>query len=491
MKIDGRLGMYVHMHWGYSHPYSARTWSLEDWRGYAHGLKSLGYSLMMIWPIADTVPLPMTPSDEAFLGKIHAVIDMLHQELDFYVVVCLSPNTIGNEHAAEYAFETRPFFKTDVRLNPGDPDEMDELFKRRRAVLEYLGNADAIAVIDSDPGGYPSSTNEEFADLLCRYMRLFSEFNPGGKLYYWMWIGWEAYNKFWRSIEETGQSIDLACSRADCEDVAVRLMESPHANWGLFSCFDVHQEIVERLNLCDRTMFFPYGTVEAEPSFPLTNFFPDDVRNSLARYKPDKMNQGVMANAQTHLVQLPHTYLFAHYAQGGSLEDCDIDSFAGGLIPELGALISRAWISMWPGDDPSKMREIAASLAGRADENFSSGRYSSLLLGGAGRFVRDLSLQLEFRAAAVDFVNCVRSDADVIHVIGPLCSAWEAWQQRTGFADAFCESQGLLAALKGMGDPDINAVLDDFDNWVDPSCRHGITLRLLKALREYRSSGPA
>lgn len=482
--------MYVHMHWGYNYPYAARTWSLEDWRGYAHGLKSLGYSMTMIWPMGDTIPSPMTPSDEAFLGKIRAVIDMLHKEMDFYVVVCICPNTIGNEHAAEYAFENRPFFKTDVRLNPGNPEEMDELFKRRRSLLEYLGNADAIAVIDSDPGGYPTSTNKEFADLLCRYMRLFTEFNPGGKVYYWMWIGWEAYNKFWRSIEETGQTIDLDCSSDDCEEIVRRLMESPWDNWGLFSCWGVHQEIVERLNLCDRTLFFPYGTVEAEPSLPLTNFFPSDVRNSLAGYKQAKMQHGLMANAQTHVVQLPHTYLFAHYAQGGSPENADIESFAHGLIPELGPLISEAWKSMWPGDDPQKMREIAATLAKHAGEHFSTGRNSSLLLGGAGRFVEDLSLQLQFRAAAVDVVNWARNDADVNAVIGPLCAAWEAWQDRTGFGDAFVDSQNLLAALKRIGCPDINAALDDFDNWVDPSSRHGVTLRLLKALRQYQRRGP-
>lgn len=28
------IGMYVHQHWSYNHPYCARTWTLEDWRGY-------------------------------------------------------------------------------------------------------------------------------------------------------------------------------------------------------------------------------------------------------------------------------------------------------------------------------------------------------------------------------------------------------------------------------------------------------------------------
>lgn len=33
------VGMYVHQHWPYNHPYCARTWTPEDWHGYAEGLK--------------------------------------------------------------------------------------------------------------------------------------------------------------------------------------------------------------------------------------------------------------------------------------------------------------------------------------------------------------------------------------------------------------------------------------------------------------------
>ena len=36
---DGILGMYIHAGWPYNHPYAARTWTVEDWRAYADGLK--------------------------------------------------------------------------------------------------------------------------------------------------------------------------------------------------------------------------------------------------------------------------------------------------------------------------------------------------------------------------------------------------------------------------------------------------------------------
>ena len=59
------VGMYVHQHWPYNRPYAARTWTLDDWRGYADGLCKLGYNAVMIWPMLETMPDPPTPSDQA------------------------------------------------------------------------------------------------------------------------------------------------------------------------------------------------------------------------------------------------------------------------------------------------------------------------------------------------------------------------------------------------------------------------------------------
>ena len=72
------VGMYVHQHWSYNHPYAARTWTVEDWRGYVEGLQQLGYNTIMIWPMLETMPTPLTASDRASLEKIRRVIDMLH-----------------------------------------------------------------------------------------------------------------------------------------------------------------------------------------------------------------------------------------------------------------------------------------------------------------------------------------------------------------------------------------------------------------------------
>ena len=81
------LGMYVHEGWPYNHPYAARTWTIDDWRGYADGLKRLGYNTMAIWPALEITTQPLSPSDRANIEKTAEVIDVLHHEFGMRVFI--------------------------------------------------------------------------------------------------------------------------------------------------------------------------------------------------------------------------------------------------------------------------------------------------------------------------------------------------------------------------------------------------------------------
>ena len=108
---DHIVGMYVHEHWPDNHPYAARTWTVEDWKGYAGGLKKLGFNTVMIWPMIEIMPEPLTPSDRASLEKDARVIDMLHHEFGMRVMMALTANVIADNQAASAAtFEHRHFF---------------------------------------------------------------------------------------------------------------------------------------------------------------------------------------------------------------------------------------------------------------------------------------------------------------------------------------------------------------------------------------------
>ncbi len=474
------LGMYVHMHWSYEHPYAARTWTMTDWRNYTSGLKQLGYNMIMIWPMFETIPDPPTASDVAHLRKIGSVIDMLHNELGMDVIITLGPNTVGNENAANYEFEKRPFFASDLRLNPGDQNDMDRLIGFRRKLFEYVGKADGFSIIDSDPGGYIGSTSEEFVNILSRHMDLLKDFNPEGRLYYWMWSGWETYNRMWECAQN-GEPVHLDPNLEDFTDVVGALMQRPDQKWGFFSCWPTHQEAVEKFSAQARTLFYPYGLVEGEPTVPLTNHHPELIAKEMERYDLNSMRLGAMANSQSHVLQLPNTYYFSHLAQGGTLADADLDGFADRLIPGLGSLIATSWRTMQT-PDSARMREMATEVTNAAVSNPEAGPLRGLLMGNPQRFLIDLAQMLAFKAGIVDVDREAGGDG-ARTAARSLASAWRTWQQRTGFAD-LGDAQGLYAALDKLGLQQIKDELALLHRY-DPPKFHGMALRLIAALEAW------
>ena len=112
------IGMYVHQHWPYNHPYAARTWTLDDWRGYADGLHKLGFNSILIWPLVEIMPDPMTPTDVAAVEKTAKVIDMLHKEFGMRVYVVVCANIVAKDAVARDAvFEKRHYYWTERFLD--------------------------------------------------------------------------------------------------------------------------------------------------------------------------------------------------------------------------------------------------------------------------------------------------------------------------------------------------------------------------------------
>src|SRR5687767_14305304 len=114
------IGMYVHQHWPYRHPYASRTWTVEDWRGYAGALRQLGYDPLLIGPMLEVVPDPPPPSDPAALDKLARVIDMLHAEHGMRAYLVLCPNiTARDAEASRAMFETRHYYYCEDLVDPG------------------------------------------------------------------------------------------------------------------------------------------------------------------------------------------------------------------------------------------------------------------------------------------------------------------------------------------------------------------------------------
>lgn len=447
---DKIIGMYVHQHWSYNHPYAARTWTLEDWRGYIDGIHRLGYNTVMIWPVLETMPNPLTDSDRENLDKIASVIDMLHNEFGMKAYVTLAPNVIArNDVAAQYTFQDRPFFYCDARVNPADAAAMSDMMAWRESLFRPLAAMDGVVIIDSDPGGYPGSVNGEFVDLLAAHRAMLDRLRPGIEVVYWMHAGWEAYCRYYAtgafamgSDEETIDVVRL---------LAARNLEP----WGLTGG---RLAAMEGMGESGRMFSFPYGAIEGEPSFPMTNFGGDGTYKTGGSPGP----RGIMGNAQSHCLQLPNTFAFARGAQGLSCAEADYVCFAEDLIPGQGAAIVAAWKAL-AGTDVEEMRAAEAALSALTAEQLTPGPLQGLLFGDPPRFVRDLVLQLRLRAALEEFHKEAFAEAvakgRLASRFARFIEAAEAWQQQHNYKNNWYWPR-MEEALRKLEDGALSAALD-------------------------------
>ena len=483
------LGMYIHTHWAYRHPYAARTWEDADWEAYLEGLAALGYDFIMVWPQMDSMPLEPTPSDVEWLETLSRAIDVAHHRFGMRVCVTACPNTIGNGEAEGYELRQRPYFVCEEKINPGDPAAVEAFIEGRRRALHHLANADALVVIDSDPGGYIGSKNPEFVELCRRQIEVMREVNPAAEFVYWMLAGWESYNAFWaRVAADTGA--DHAMWRdwkgEDFPETLALMADAIPEPWWLYGWLPEHLSAIRELGMTDKAMLYPYGVIEGEPTFPLTNCNPGAVVRQVSAWDRDAWPRGIMANAQTHCLQLPHTYAFAHAASGGTVETLDLEAFAGRLLPSSASQIAAGWEQL-EGGDAGRQRNLAGELRQLAGGRPETGDLAGLLVGDPARFLTDLADNLDLRAAGAVLRAAADTADDTRAAVGEMLRVLGPYQERTGFVDAYGGPMVSLLndPLARLGDPGLDAVLRDFTDWRRPAVRNGIVPRLLVAMRDY------
>ena len=233
-------------------------------------------------------------------------------------------------------------------------------------------------------------------------------------------------------------------------------------------------------------MAFPYGLVEGEPTFPLTNWDVESLERGFASRLVRLSRRGVMANAQTHCLQLAHIFLFAHLARGGTRNTMHLDGFAERLIPGAGAAIARAWSAL-ASEDPERQWDAAERLKEEARRAHPRGELAGLLFGDPDRFLIDLAMNLHVRARLTEFGAAVQSGQDAGPALRRLLEQLRPYQRRIGFVDAYggpLEAR-LNRPLAQLGEPLIDEVLAQFHDWQNPSVRNGLLERLLAALEAF------
>jgi len=477
MKTIKELGMYVHMHWGYNHPYAARTWSIEDWSAYLHGLKTLGYTFIQIWPMIDTMPPQLTESDRTHLRKMQQVIGICHR-MGLRVFVGAAANTLANHLAAKYPFESRPYFTAERRINPAAAREMQELITARKQLIKPLADADGFWIIDSDPGGYEGSTPIDFVHLFNAHRLLLDEIRPGIRLMYWMWQGWHGQSKFEASWCNSPQPW--------WEQALQGIGQLNPEPWGILGCWPVHFVSINRLRLAGRTIYFPYGAIEGEPSFPWTNYDPQRLQKSVLSVPLENDLLGVLGNAQSHCLQLPHTYIFSHLASGGPLETIDLPGFAEQVIPGASEILANSWTA-FAGENIEELTHAAESLQTALHAKaFRTGPLSGLGFNQPERIVSDLRSQLAVKIALLKLRDAI-SGGDAPAALKAFVHALENWRARHGFSDWYCGGafrellHPVLEMLPAALDPErqVATALQNFDGG---NQHHGFT-RLFQAIK--------
>ena len=413
------------------------------------------------------------------------MIDIAHERYGMKVAIIVCGNTIGNEQSAGYDYQHRPYFVCETRINPADSAEVEAFIAGRRNQLTPLAGADALSIIDSDPGGYIGSTSAEFVDLMARQIDVFRALNPSAELIYWMLMGWESYSRFWASQADKGESQWPAPEANEFIDVLSLMADRIAEPWSLYASTDAHNAAIDELSLRDKAMWFPYAVIEGEPTFPLTNCDPDALVSTYAPAQLARYPRGVMGNCQSHCLQLPHTYILSHLARGGSAETLDLAGFAGDVLRGGGEVISQAWRAI-ASDEGDVMRAAADELSAAALPA-EPGPLAGLLFGDRRRFIDDLMMNLQLRAELLELAEAVQSGLDVPAALRRVLNKLAPYQRRLGFVDAYGGPMHdqLDAQLLKLGDPQLDEVLTRSHDWADPSVRNGIVLALLDAMDEF------
>ena len=390
-----RRGMYAHQHWAYAYPYALRTWSFEDWQSYVDLLAYLKINFFSIWSMVSILPHPLSDGDREYLENYRAVIDYARSRRGMEVLIGECANNVADSDGG-VPVDKRGYFDVEVLKDPSDPKQFQDIMDNRRNLYTIANNADGYWIIDSDPGGFEGSPISEFVDILIGNRKLIDECTEKGKnakLAYWMWAGWAKG----KPKSEKGNT---------CRDIVEDMRDRLEEPWMLFPCWGNHLDASRDLGFMDKSIFFPYGTVEDEPSPPTTRLRFDEVFFHLNNCISMWDGRNVMANAQSPVVQLPNIFFFAETAWNGvpPFEPADYDvvtPLARLVGPDIADDLAEGWL-MLKERNAHKVFACTAKLdkIAREERVGRAGALGQYYSPGLAKLVSDLAMQLQVHARA-------------------------------------------------------------------------------------------
>jgi hypothetical protein len=390
-------GFYLHTSWEYDYPFAVRSWQRHDFINWFKLLRTLELNHVMIWPLTEAIPAPLSDEDAGTLQHWRQIVeDAKAADLQCWLVFC--PNVTARPEIAQQPFAQRHLYPYRIEVRLDDPVVRAEYFRHRAQLLVALNNADGYVVIDGDPGGYPGAQPREYLSVMQHDRKVLDACGrEDAELIPWLWGGW---GSDWSKNGPWNEPIEPLT--VPLIDLIKQEMPEP---WSLLPGRSAHEQrangrinlvLAERAGVIEKSTLLCYEIIEYEPSPPAIVLQFDDIRRVLRQEAPLLMRaQGVIGNAQQPVMALPNLFFFARCIQNPQYSDRENESVLLDLAAFLGGdpeLLVPAWNCLQLDSDalsddlPERLRqsELKASVA-------------ALLPGGPNRYLCTLARWVEVR----------------------------------------------------------------------------------------------
>jgi hypothetical protein len=135
-----KRGFYLHASWQYEYPFAVRKWTYDDYVGMFRLLRAMRINRVMIWPMTELAPLPLSQEDqkhfEEFKNVIQAARDL---GLECWLVFCANLTT--TEAVRTETMQERVFYPNMRKFRLDDAADFETYIAHLRDILSCVNNA--------------------------------------------------------------------------------------------------------------------------------------------------------------------------------------------------------------------------------------------------------------------------------------------------------------------------------------------------------------
>jgi hypothetical protein len=444
-------GFHMNGGWQLNHPYGFRTWTEEDWKRFVDIVWAERGNLIFIWPYVETMTVPLTSSDKAYLEEFRRITEYAQRQRGMEVWIMQSANRVAISDCGVADPMLRPHWINGCQkdMDPADSVQFEKIEKSFEALYQVVNNADAFCLIDADPGGWPQSPISDQLKIFLAARKLVNRYNVHAektKLVDWMWIGWGRH-KFFTATDRLVTGFDLTDNNLEESDVAFmsrtirNFKDHLSEPWELIAGMAPYLDSSKQESTLNKTVYLPYGTIEMEPAFPATNLGFETLRKVLEKADSYPELRGWMGNNELMLLQFPRSYYFmnglwdARFRKRGEREV--LQELSRDLYPDYQDTIADSFLALQE-QDPEKI----GVMLPRLKELLQVG--NAIRAGALGRFLfpdrlivaRTLQMQLEIRLARQNLLKALQGRPDIkecARLVEDYFDKLLAWNKETGW----------------------------------------------------------